>query len=195
MPLTVFGNNIYGVYYTSSTFEIWRTPNIGATTAYWEQVVDNSLGDPKNNQLVLQRVGGFFGADAYISLAVIGGRGSTTFVAGAALSVGCVTWTAGSWIQAHLIDRLGPRQLDRIGFTLIAASVALMIGVALRLPVGLAASWRGRDRCRNLVEEGAPSARIRGPRSCSIPVSWVTALEPCGRSPASSRLRPIWEPR
>jgi len=81
---------------------------------------------------------GFFGADAYISLAVIDGRGSSTFVAGAALSVGCVTWTAGSWIQAHLIDRLGPRGLDRIGFTAIAGSVALMIGVALRLPVGLA---------------------------------------------------------
>ena len=85
---------------------------------------------------------GFFGADAYISLAVIDGRGGSTFLAGAALSVGCLTWTAGSWTQAHLIDRLGPRRLDQIGFTAIAASVVLMVAVALTLPVWLAvAAW------------------------------------------------------
>lgn len=51
-PMTMFNGKIYGVYYNSSsgTFEIWRTGDVGKTTATWEQVVTNSFGDPTNNK-------------------------------------------------------------------------------------------------------------------------------------------------
>ncbi len=81
---------------------------------------------------------GFFLADAYVPLAVTDGRGAATWVAGAALSMASVLWATGSWVQARVIDRMGPRRLDQFGFALIAASVGLMLGVAVGVPVGLA---------------------------------------------------------
>lgn len=82
--------------------------------------------------------GGFFAADAYVPLAVVDGRHAATWIAGAALTAGCVTWTSGSWIQARLIDAYGPRRLDRAGFSGVATGIALMIGVSQGLPVGFA---------------------------------------------------------
>ncbi|HWJ97759.1 MAG TPA: MFS transporter, partial [Acidimicrobiales bacterium] len=81
---------------------------------------------------------GFFAADAYVPLAVVDGRGGSSWIAGAALTVSALTWTAGSWIQARSIDQVGPQRLDRIGFGALAVGIALMLGVALGLPVGLA---------------------------------------------------------
>ncbi len=52
---------------------------------------------------------GFFAADAYVPLAITDGRGASTWVAGAALSMASVLWATGSWMQANLIDRIGPR--------------------------------------------------------------------------------------
>ncbi len=84
----------------------------------------------------------FFAGDAYVSLAIADGRGAATWVAGAALSAGSVTWTAASWTQARILDRVGPRRLVRTGLAVIVAGVALMLGVALGLPVGLGVvSW------------------------------------------------------
>ena len=80
----------------------------------------------------------FFAADAYIPLAVVDGRHSATWIAATALSVGSVTWAGASWVQARLIDRHGPRRLDRVGFTAVAAGIALMIGVSQGLPTGVA---------------------------------------------------------
>jgi MFS family permease len=79
----------------------------------------------------------FFQADAYVSLAVVDGRGSSTFLAGAALSAASVLWAAGSWVQARRIDDLGPRRLVAVGFTVIIGAVALSAAVAMGLPVGM----------------------------------------------------------
>jgi len=76
----------------------------------------------------------FFGADAFISLAVTTGRGGSTFLAGAALTVTSVLWSAGAWIQERVIGRTGPRRLDRIAFLLLAASGLAMVVVVLALP-------------------------------------------------------------
>jgi hypothetical protein len=81
---------------------------------------------------------GFFAADAYVPLAVVDGRGGSSWIAGAALTMSALTWSAASWTQARFIDSIGPRSLDRIGFGALAAGVAVMLGVALGLPVGLA---------------------------------------------------------
>jgi hypothetical protein len=53
-PKVMFNNHIYGIYWntSSNTFEIWRTGNIGTTTATWQRVVMNSFGDTTNNQWV-----------------------------------------------------------------------------------------------------------------------------------------------
>jgi MFS family permease len=85
---------------------------------------------------------GFFAADAYVPLAVVDGRGGSSWIAGAALTASALTWSAASWTQANLIDRIGPRALDRIGFAALAGGIGVMLGVALGLPVGLAvAAW------------------------------------------------------
>lgn len=75
----------------------------------------------------------FFGVDAYVSLAATEGRGGSTRIAGAALSVCAVLWTCGSWSTERLIGRLGPRTLDRIGFLLIGVGSTLMLATALWL--------------------------------------------------------------
>jgi len=77
----------------------------------------------------------FFAGDAYVSLAITDGRGAATWVGGAALSAGSITWSSASWTQARLIDRHGPRRLVGIGLVIIAVGISLMLGVALGLPV------------------------------------------------------------
>lgn len=85
---------------------------------------------------------GFFSADAYVSLAVTDGRGASIWVAGAALSAASVLWASGSWTQARLIERLGPRRLVTIGVGILGVAVALMLAVALGLPVAFGVvSW------------------------------------------------------
>ncbi|HEX7131419.1 MAG TPA: MFS transporter [Iamia sp.] len=76
----------------------------------------------------------FFGVDAYVSLAATEGRGGSTRIAGAALSVCAVLWTCGSWSTERLMGRLGPRTMDRIGFLLIGVGATGMLATALWLP-------------------------------------------------------------
>ncbi|HEX6417596.1 MAG TPA: MFS transporter [Acidimicrobiales bacterium] len=68
----------------------------------------------------------FFGADAYVSLAVTRGHGAPTWVAGLALTGATLTWTSGAWVQQRVVGRRGPRWLVRRGFAVIAAGIALL---------------------------------------------------------------------
>ena len=77
----------------------------------------------------------FFSADAYVSYAIIDGRGESTWWAGAALSAGSVMWALGSWFQASRIERVGPRTLVGTGLSCILVGNALALGVGLGLPV------------------------------------------------------------
>jgi MFS family permease len=79
----------------------------------------------------------FFAADAYVPLAVVDGRGGPTWVAGAALTLCTLLWTAGSWTQARLLTRVGPRRLDQVGFVLLTAAVGVTLLVAQGAPVAL----------------------------------------------------------
>jgi hypothetical protein len=76
----------------------------------------------------------FFGVDAYVSLAATEGRGGSTRLAGLALSITAVLWTAGSWTQERVVARLGPRTLDRAAFALVAVGATGMLATALWLP-------------------------------------------------------------
>jgi MFS family permease len=80
----------------------------------------------------------FFAADAYVPLAIIDGRGGPRWMAGAALTACTVLWTIGSWTQARWLERVGPRLLGRVGFTVLAITVLAMLGIVRGLPVWLA---------------------------------------------------------
>ena len=50
----------------------------------------------------------FFGADAYVSLTLHDVRGQDTWVAGVALTLTTISWTAAAWVQERAIHRVGP---------------------------------------------------------------------------------------
>jgi MFS family permease len=77
----------------------------------------------------------FFAADAYVPLAVVDGRGGDAWIAGAALTLCTLLWTAGSWTQARVLGRVGPRRLDQTGFVLMVVSIAVLLLVARGAPV------------------------------------------------------------
>jgi len=79
----------------------------------------------------------FFSSDAYLSLAVVEGRGGSTLQGGLALTAAAVTWTAGAWTQERRLGADGPRRLDTIGFALLLAGICGVLGVALGLPLWL----------------------------------------------------------
>jgi MFS family permease len=62
---------------------------------------------------------GFFGVDAFVPLALTDIRGRSTAFAGIALTAATVTWSAGSWIQAHYADKRSRQQIIRTGLVLI----------------------------------------------------------------------------
>ncbi len=66
----------------------------------------------------------FFGAEAYIPLAITDVRGGTLAAGALALSAATITWTGGSWLQARLVPRGWRRGLVGIGNVLIAAGIA-----------------------------------------------------------------------
>ena len=66
----------------------------------------------------------FFSADAFISLALTSVKGTSTLFAGMVLAASSLTWTVGSWVQAHYIGRWGASALERLG------GAALVVGLA-----------------------------------------------------------------
>jgi hypothetical protein len=77
----------------------------------------------------------FFGADAYVSLTLQDVRDQDTWVAGVALTLTTIAWTAAAWVQERWIHRVGPRRVVRIGLLLVALGVALLFGALGPLPV------------------------------------------------------------
>lgn len=78
----------------------------------------------------------FFSADAYVSLAVTSARGSTTFVAGAALAVGSLTWTVGAWTQARWYPVWGAARLERLaGMILVLGTLLMPAALIDRVPL------------------------------------------------------------
>jgi len=85
----------------------------------------------------------FFGADAYVTLAVTAVRHRSPVVAGLAVTGATVAWTAGAWVQARLSSVWEGRRLVRIGLLIILAGIAGMV-LALQSAVPVAeglAAW------------------------------------------------------
>jgi MFS family permease len=77
----------------------------------------------------------FFGTDAFVSLAVTDARDQPTWVAGLALTVGTLAWTAGAWIQQRVVLRRGPRWMVRRGFAVLAVGIAATVVALVWLPI------------------------------------------------------------
>ena len=68
----------------------------------------------------------FFGADTFVTLAVVTVRHRSVAFAGVALTSATLTWTVGAWEQARLNQVWEGRRLVRFGLTLILAGIAGM---------------------------------------------------------------------
>ncbi len=71
----------------------------------------------------------FFGVDAYVALALVEWRGQTAIQAGLSLTAATLTWTAGSWIQAHYSHRWPPDRFVRAGLIVVLAGLAAFLVV------------------------------------------------------------------
>jgi predicted MFS family arabinose efflux permease len=69
----------------------------------------------------------FFGADAYVTLAITAVRHRSPVVAGLAVTGATVAWTAGAWVQARLSGVWEGRRLVRAGLVIILAGIAGMV--------------------------------------------------------------------
>jgi MFS family permease len=69
----------------------------------------------------------FFGADAYVTLAVTAVRHRTPVVASIAVTGATVSWTIGAWVQARLSESWEGRRLVRSGLVIVLAGIAGMI--------------------------------------------------------------------
>ncbi len=71
----------------------------------------------------------FFGADAFVTLAIVTVRHHSLAVAGIAVTASTLAWTVGAWIQARSDQRRGGRRLVQSGLTLIFVGIAGMLVV------------------------------------------------------------------
>jgi MFS family permease len=84
----------------------------------------------------------FFGADAYVTLALTAVRHRSPVLAGLAVTGSTVAWTAGAWVQARLNNVWEGRRLVRTGLVIILVGIAGMVLVlqpAVPVAAGLAA--------------------------------------------------------
>ncbi len=84
----------------------------------------------------------FFGADAYVTLAITAVRHRSPLVAGIAVTGATVGWTAGAWVQARLSETWQGRRFVRTGLVIVLAGIAGMVLVLrpdVPVAVGLAA--------------------------------------------------------
>ena len=80
----------------------------------------------------------FFAGDAYVPYAITAVRHAPTEMGALALTAATMTWTAGSWVQARWITRVGPRRLIRLGEGMVFIGLALMTVTLLpSVPVAL----------------------------------------------------------
>jgi MFS family permease len=85
----------------------------------------------------------FFGTEAFLPLMLREARGLSPTLAGIVLTIGSVTWTAGSWVHARLAPRFSSRAIISVAFALVAFGGAGVLAVVLApIPVEIAyAGW------------------------------------------------------
>jgi MFS family permease len=82
---------------------------------------------------------GFFAVDAYVSRVLVDVRGMTLSQAGIVLTATTITWTTGSWVQAHWNNRWPLHSFVRGGMLIVAAGIAsFMLVLIPAIPVWFA---------------------------------------------------------
>ncbi len=84
----------------------------------------------------------FFGADAFVTLAITTARHQSTTIASIAVTGATVSWTIGAWIQARLSRSWPGPRLVRLGLAVIVAGqagMALMLQPSVPVAEGIAA--------------------------------------------------------
>jgi MFS family permease len=84
----------------------------------------------------------FFGADAYVTLAITAVRHRSPLLAGIAVTGATLGWTAGAWVQARLSETWQGRRFVRTGLVIVLAGIAGMVLVlqpSVPVALGLAA--------------------------------------------------------
>lgn len=81
----------------------------------------------------------FFGADAFLALTLASVRGLSAVGVGLVLTPATLTWTCGSWLQAHRVGHWTRRAMATAGVALVAAGIALAATALIRdVPVWVA---------------------------------------------------------
>ena len=81
----------------------------------------------------------FFSADAYVPLAIQDWRGDSALLSGLAYMAATLTWTGGSWVNAHRIQQLGPGRFLRAGFVVLLCGIVAFMAIFVRgVPTWLA---------------------------------------------------------
>lgn len=81
----------------------------------------------------------FFGADAFVTLAITTVLHHSTTTSSIAITGSTLAWTAGAWLQARLGETWEGRSFIRLGLTLVLAGIAGMaISLQSGVPVGVA---------------------------------------------------------
>jgi MFS family permease len=71
----------------------------------------------------------FFSADAYVPLAIQDWRGAPALLSGLAYMAATLTWTGGSWVNAHRVTQLGPGRFLQVGFVVLLLGVVSFMAV------------------------------------------------------------------
>jgi MFS family permease len=81
----------------------------------------------------------FFGTDAFLALTLASVRGLSAVGVGLVLTPATLTWTCGSWLQAHRSGRWTRRTMASWGIALVAVGIVLAASALLRdVPVWVA---------------------------------------------------------
>lgn len=111
-PKAVFKGDVYGIHriYNAATggytFEIWRSPDLGASAMTWTKVVANGFGDPQNNRDI--DFVGVYNGRIYAGTQTLQGQFGDTakYVGGGTEIWESTTGNLGSWSQIN-VDGFG----------------------------------------------------------------------------------------
>lgn len=80
----------------------------------------------------------FFGADAFVPLAITDVRGRGTLLAGLALTTSSLAWSATAWVQARISPRLTTRAMTRLGVGFVGLGLLISPLVLLQeMPIAI----------------------------------------------------------
>ena len=108
----------------------------------------------------------FFSIDAYVALLLVEVRGWSAAGAGIALTAATVSWTAGSWTQARLSERISHERFVRVGFPVVAIGIA---GLGLILIPEVPGLARRADLRARRVRDGPHLRPVRAHRAARRP--------------------------